>query len=137
MSQIGVTGSATKRGIPAATVAWGAHSLTIFTEIRKTPTADTGETLDNSAELLVITTTNPGFKLSFSCKPAGDDLAAVKAIAADLPFPMDELTITCAGDAQVAGTAYVDSASGRYSPEGEFVVDIECSKYETTFATIS
>jgi hypothetical protein len=146
--QVGVTGNAFYRGVTAASVAFGTpgnqvpgsasgSTLSIFTEINKTPMADTAETRDNDNEVVAKARTNKRMQLRFSAKPFGAARSNALAIAAALPLKDDVVVITCAGDSQVAGTAYVDDSSARYSPEGELIVDLTVTKYANTFIVLS
>ena len=130
--QIGIANLTPKRGIPATTVGWNngtARTLTIFTDITKTPLADVAQMNDNSGELASQKRRNKRIQVKFSAKPVGAAATDAQAIAADLPQKMDLVTITAASDSQIncdnsADTAIVDDCSGKYSPEGEFVVDM-------------
>jgi hypothetical protein len=147
--QIGITGQAGSWGIPATTVTWDtthnmgplsamvgatAHSLTIFSEVTKTPDADIDPAVDNSGERLGHNRRNKRIGLRFSAHPKGANAAAAQAIAAALPNKGDALGIVCATDLQVAcdgttDTILVDECSSRYTPEGELVVDFTATKW--------
>lgn len=142
---IGVTGNAMYRGIPATTVAWttavGTHSLTVFKSIDKSPEASVKESMDNAGEIIEMNRTNKRFKVRFEAKPVGAAKADALAIAADLPQPMDILTVTAASDPQIASsgnTVICDNARARWDPEGELTVDIDATVYiGKTFVTFS
>lgn len=135
--QIGVTANAGQWGIPAATVAWagtaGSHSLTVFTDFDKKVMADLDPTSDSSGERLGHNRRNKRVQLSFSAHPKGSNEAAAQAIAADLPYPGQIVTITAASDPQAASsgsdTILVDDASGKWTPEGELVVSFTVTKW--------
>lgn len=144
---IGVSGNAMYRGIPNFTVGWtganGAHTLTIFNSADKTPEADVKTSKNNQGQTIEMNRTDKRIKVKFAGKPIGANVAAALAIAADLPQKMDILTITAtaAGDASIDssnGTAVCDSASAKWSPEGELTVDIEYTLWiGQTFAAFS
>ena len=141
---IGVAGNAMYRGIPATTVAWNngtARSLTVFNSIDKSHEADVKDSKDNNGETIEMNRTNNRFKVKFSAKPVGAARADSLAIAADLPKKMDILTITAASDSQIASTGNTvvcDSASAKWSPDGELTVDIEATVWTgKTFAAFS
>jgi hypothetical protein len=141
---IGVTGNTMYRGIPAITVAWNngtARTLTVFNNIDKTPEAEVKDSKDNTGEPIEFNRTNMRVKIKFSCKPVSTTKALALAIAADLPQKMDILTITAASDAQIdstGNTTLCDSASAKWTPEGELVVDIEATTYTgKTFTAFS
>jgi hypothetical protein len=130
--QIGTTGNAKVWGVPATTVTFNAHTLTIFTDVEKTMDADIDPTVDNSGERLGQNRRNKRIGLKFSAHPIGANAAAAQVIAADLPNKGDAITITCSNDSQIASgsdTVLVDSASARYTPEGELVVDFTATKW--------
>ncbi len=146
--QLAVSGKARYQGVVPASIALGnagnqasgsasVYTLTIFTKIDKSPEADVALSRDNDNEVQAMHRTNKTMKLSFSAKPIGNARADALAIAANMPLKLDVCVITCAGDAQVAGTAFVDSASGSYTPDGEFVLDLVVIKYPATFAVAS
>ena len=134
-NHIGVSGQAPYRGIPNATVAWtalAAHTLTIFGSIDKSSEADVKMLKNNQGQTFEMNRTDPRFKVKFSAKPVGANAAAAQAIAADLPQKMDVIVLTNAVDAQMdttsgANTCVLDSASAKWSPEGELTVDIEAT----------
>jgi len=148
--QIAVAGDAMASGIPSTTVAFGppgnqdataadAHTLDIFTDIQKAPVADHTETRDNDNEVIVMKRTNKRMRLTFSAKPHGAAKADAQAIAAACPLEKDIVVVTCALDAQIgtSAQAYVESASVRYSPEGDVVIDFVVMKYPKTFVPVS
>ncbi|MDE2106987.1 MAG: hypothetical protein KGL39_57805 [Patescibacteria group bacterium] len=136
---IGVSGKAMYRGIPATTVGWNngtARTLTVFTDISKTPDADVKSSKDNNGETVEMNRVDKKMKLKFSAKPVSATTVAAdaQAIAADLPNKMDILTITAASDASIdttagANTCVCDNATAKWSPENELVVDIEATIY--------
>ena len=147
--QIGVAGNAKYWGIPATTVTWdtahpmgplasmtgaGAHSMTVFTDIEKTPDADIDPSQDNSGERLGHNRRNKRIGLKFSATPVGSKASDALAIGAALPAKGDALVIVCATDSQVAcdgttDTVLIDSISSRYTPEGALIVDISATKW--------
>lgn len=147
--QIGVSGYAFYKGITPASIAFSAtpgnqvvasasgETLDIFTDITKTPMADTTVTRDNDNEIMAKGRTNKTMQLRFSAKPRGANRAAALAIAAACPLKDDVVAITCAGDAQVAGTAYVESAEVKWTPDGDLVMDFTVMKYPQTFGVLS
>ena len=147
--QIAVTGNARYSGIVPASIAFSAtpgnqvpasatgKTLTIYTKIDKSPEADIAMQRDNDNEVVGMTRTNKTMKLSFSAKPIGTARADALAIAAACPLKGDVVAITCAGDAQVAGTAYVESASIGWTPDGDLTMDLTVVKYANTFAVAS
>jgi hypothetical protein len=133
--QIAVSGKAHYKGIPTTTVTFGTpgnqtaasattHSLTLFGQIEKALDADLTESRDNDNEVIAINRSNKRIRLSFSAKPVGATRDAAITIAEACPYPGDVIVITCTEDTQVAATsAWVDSASCRYTPDGELVID--------------
>ena len=141
---IGVSGNAMYRGIPATTVAWNngtARSLTVFNSVDKNVEAQVAVSKENNGEPIEMNRTSKCIKIKFQAKPAGAAKANAQAIAADLPMKMDILTITAASDAQIdstGNTVVCDSASAKWSPEGELVVDIEATVWTgKTFVAFS
>lgn len=141
---IGVAGKVMYRGIPAITVGWtgsSARTLTIFNSVDKNPEADVATSKDNVGETIEMNRTNKRMKVKFQAKPISTTAALALAIAADLPIKMDILTITAASDASIdstGNTVICDSASAKWSPEGELVVDIEATVWTgKTFAAFS
>lgn len=147
--QIAVSGYAEYAGIVPASIAFSStpgnqvvasasgKTLDIFTKIDKKPLADRAENRDNDSEVVGKRRWNKRMQLTFSAKPRGADRAAALAIAAACPLEDDVVVITCAGDAQIAGTAYVDSAQVSWTPDGELVIDFSVIKYSGTFAVAS
>ena len=147
--QIAVSGYAEYAGIVPASIAFSAtpgnqvvasasgKTLDVFTKIDKKPMANKAENLDNDGEVVGKRRWNKRMQLSFSAKPRGTDRATALAIAAACPLEDDVVVITCAGDAQIAGTAYVESAQVGWTPEGELVMDFVVIKYSGTFAVAS
>lgn len=136
------------RGIVPATLTFGTpgnqvvasatgNTLTIFTSVQKTPMADKSESRDNDNEVLGKHRSNKRMQLQFSAKPIGAARADALAIAAACPLQDDAIVITCAGDAQIAGTAYVESAEVSWSPDGDLVITFTLIKYAATFAVAS
>ena len=143
-NHIGVTGMAMYRGIPATTVGWtgsAARTLTIFNSIDKSPEANVKESGGNDGEIIEMNRTNKRMKVKFQCKPVGTAKSDALAIAADLPQKMDILTVTAASDSQIASTGNTvlcDSATAKWSPEGELTVDIDATVWiGKTFAAFS
>lgn len=138
--QIGTSAKFRHQNVPATTVTWtdpndetGSVTATIFSEISKSPYAGVNyEQIDNDGELTGLKTARRGFDLSFSCIPIGATAAAALAVAEQMPFINTELTITAASDAQCAGVCYCQSASVRYTPDGDTVMDITARKYITS-----
>jgi hypothetical protein len=127
---IGVAGHAMYRGIPATTIAWGAHTLTVYKTLEKSPEANVKESGDNTGETVEMNRTNKRFKLKVQAKPIGATKADALAIAADLPQKMDILTVTAPSDSQIdsaGNTVICDSANASWSPEDELSVDIEAT----------
>jgi len=129
---IGVSGNAMFRGIPSFIIAWaaGAYSVTVFNSVDKTPEADVKTSKNNLGATIEMNRTDKRIKVKLAAKPIGANQAAALAIAANLPQKMDILTVTAtaAGDASIdssSGTAVCDSASAKWSPDGELTVDIE------------
>lgn len=148
MDTLAVSGKKGKSGIPSASVAFGTpgnqvaasanvHTLSIYTKIDKSPEADIAMHRDNDNEVRSIDRSNKTMRLTFSAKPVGATTAAAQTIAAACPLKYDVVVITCADDDQVAGTAYVDSASVGYTPDNEAVLDLAVIKYPSTFAVAS
>lgn len=147
--QVAVTGNAIYAGNIPATVSFSTtpgnqvpasatgHTLDIFTKIDKKPMADRAETRDNNNEVIGKRRTNKRMQLSFSAKPRGANRAAALAIAAACPLEDDVVAIVCAADAQVAGTAYVESAQVGWTPDGECVIDLVVIKYPSTFVVVT
>lgn len=133
--QIAVSGKAHYRGVPTTTVTFGTpgnqtaasatgNSLTVFGSIEKTLEADIAESRDNDNEVVAISRSNKRIRLSFSAKPVGATRDAAITIAEACPYPGDVIVITCNEDGQIAvAAAWVESASCRYSPDGELVMD--------------
>lgn len=141
---IGVSGKAMYRGIPATTVAWNngtARTLTIFNSVDKNTEAEVKDSKDNTGETIEMNRTNKRVKVKFSAKPVGAAASNAQAIAADLPMKMDILTITAANDASIdstGNTVVCDSATAKWSPEGELTVDIEATVWTgKTFSAFS
>lgn len=141
---IGVSGKAMYRGIPAMTVAWNngtARSLTIFNSVDKSPVANVKDSMDNNGETIEMNRTNKRVKISFEAKPIGAAASNAQAIAADLPQQMDILTITAASDSQIdstGNTVVCDSATAKWSPEGELTVSFEATVWTgKTFVAFS
>ncbi|MGN6552525.1 MAG: hypothetical protein ACTHLW_02170 [Verrucomicrobiota bacterium] len=146
--QIGVTGKATYKGVVPVTITFGTpgnqtlasatgNTLEIFTDVTKTPMADVTNTRDGDNEIINLGRTNKRMQLSFSAKPIGANRAAALAIAANCPLIQDIVVLTCAGDAQVAGNAYVDSANVKWTPDGDLVIDFQVTKYANTFVPLT
>jgi hypothetical protein len=110
------------------------HTYDIFTKVDKSPDADTAMVRDNDNEVISKRRTNKTMQLTFSCKLRSTTLALALAECAAIPLKDDVGVITCAGDAQIAGTAYVESATGSYTPDNEFVLDLVVRKFSKTFA---
>ena len=144
--QIAVAGYVEYAGIVPASIAFSATpgnqvvasatgiALDIFTKVDKKPIADKGENRDNDSEVTGMRRWNKRMQLSFSAKPRSTTRALALAIAAACPLEGDVGVITCAGDAQVAGTAYVESAQVSWTPDGELVMDLVMVKFANTFA---
>jgi hypothetical protein len=135
--QQATTGNFRYVGIPAATVTWtdpnddaGSVTCTIFSEISKSSFAGVDyEQVNNNAELTGLVSARRGFDLSFSCIPIGATTAAAGEVAESMPAINQELTITMTDDVQAAGKCYCKSASSRYTPDGDLVMDITARKY--------
>ena len=126
---IGVAGNAMYRGIPAFVITWGAYSLGIYNSVDKTPKADVKRSKNNAGQTIEMNRTDKRIQVKTTAKPIGANAAAALAIAANLPQEMDIITVTAtaAGDPSIdssAGTCIVDSASAKWSPEGELTVDL-------------
>lgn len=143
--QIAQTGYVEYDGIIPASIAFGTpgnqtvasanvHTLDLFTKVDKKPMADKGENRDNNSEVIGKRRWNKRMQLSFSAKPRSTTRALALAIAAACPLEDDVVAITCAGDAQIAGTAYVESAQVGWTPDGELIIDFVVVKYANTFA---
>lgn len=147
--QIAVSGKAAYRGIPTTTVTFGTpgnqtvgsattHSLTVFGSIDKTLEADTSDTRDNNNEVIAMHRSNKRIRLSFSAKPVGATRDAAITIAEACPYPGDVIVITCAEDTQVGSTeAWVESASVRWTPDGDMVMDFAAVEYANDLAPAS
>lgn len=147
--QIAVSGKATYRGIPTTTVAFGTpgnqtvgsatgNSLTVFGSIDKTLEADTAETRDNNNEVIARHRSNKRTRLSFSAMPVGATRDAAITIAEACPYPGDVVVITCTEDTQVGSTeAWVESASVKWSPDGDMTMDFVVVEYTNDFAPAS
>ena len=136
---IGTTGNSMYRGIPQTTIGWSAaaaHTLTVLNAADVSNEADVQMSKDNFGETIEMNRTNKRRKFKVTAKPVSTTRALALAIAADLPQKMDILTvfvpagtdIVFAGIGTTSSTTdtYVcDSASARWSPEGELTVDIE------------
>jgi hypothetical protein len=152
-TQIGTTGSARQWGIPLFAVQWTgndgstARVLQIFTDVTKTPGAVVQKGVDNVNEVQTLNRTQRTRQIKFSAAPIGANSAAAQAIAADLPLPMDIVSVghmdsgafTTATplDSQIETTsAIVDDCSARWTPEGSLVVDFTCTIYLNADGTI-
>lgn len=148
-SQVAVSGKAAYRGIPVTTVAFGTpgnqtvasatgNSLTIFTSIDKTLEADMSDTRDNDNEIVAIHRSNKRIRLSFSAKPVGATRDAAITIAEACPYPGDCVVITNTEDTQIGSAeAWVESASCRFTPDGDLVMDFVVVEYTNDFAPAS
>jgi len=138
---IGISGGAMWRGIPGMTLGWtgtAARILTIHNSIDLSAEADVKHSKNNLGQTIEMNRTDKRRKIKFVCKPVSLTTVAAdaQAIACDLPQKMDILTITAPSSTNTISngistatsttdTYICDSASAKWTPDGELVVDIE------------
>ena len=152
-TQIGVTGSARKYGIPALAVQWLGNDgtterlLQVFSDVNKTPSATIQSGVDNNNEIVTLNRSQRKRQVKFTAVATSDSIADAEAIATDLPLPNDIIsighiasgafTISSPIDSQIE-TAYAicDSAEARWTPAGELMVDFTATVHLNPDGTI-
>jgi len=144
--QVAVSGQARYRGVPVITVTFGTpgnqtvgsatgNTLTVFTSVDKTLEADISESRDNDNEVKAIHRSNKRIRMSFSATPIGATRDAAVTIAENCPYPGDVAVITCTEDTQVGSSeVWVESASCRWTPDGDLVIDMAVVEYASDLA---
>ena len=123
------------------TLGWtgsAARILTVHNAIDLSSEAEVKMSKNNQGQTVEMNRTDKRRKIKLTCKPTSltTVTADALAIAADLPQKMDILTLTAPSSTQTISTGigtttsttdtYVcDSASAKWTPDGELVVDIE------------
>lgn len=134
--QIGITGSAFQKGIPAATISWttrtsGTPSVTIYNDARIRPDCDVAKSYGNSGEWLSSRRRNKRWNLTVTTKPAGATSAAALAICKDPPMKGDKITIASHADTRLNHGNWVleEPAEVSYTPENEATMTLNLVCY--------
>jgi len=138
--QIGISGNAFSRGIPAMTINWAGpaaaavHAATIFNTFDKSLSAEINDSHGNSGEWLAQRRRNRTLNIRVQAKPIAATMALARVIAADAPPQGDFVAITGATDGSInsgSSSTYdykcVTAPSVSYTPEGETVITFDLS----------
>ncbi len=139
--QIGISGNAFSRGIPAMTINWAGpaaaavHGATIFNTFDKSLSCELNESHGNSGEWLAQRRRNRYLDIRVQAKPIAATMTLARVIAADAPPMGDYVAITGATDGSInsgSSTTYdyrcTSAPQVSYTPEGETVItfDLKC-----------
>lgn len=136
--QIGLSGKAFHKGIPAATITWngrpsGSHSVTIFNDFRVRPDCDIVKSYGNNGEFLSQRRRNKRWAITVTTKPAGNATSDALAILYDPPHKLDIVTISGADDDRLNHAYWMveETAEVSYTPEGEATMTLSLECYWT------